>query len=310
MLPQVEYKSIPLKIKDVDTSKRTAVIAHSAYNNIDLGEDRANKGMFKKSWDSGIDDISLYFNHDDEQAPGLVVGVHEDNEFAYTEAKMGTHTLGNDTLIMIQEGIIKKASFGFIPIISPTVTIKNRKIRDLKEVKHVETSVLTKMPMNNKTKIVDVKSMSTALGKLDLKTLTDLEQTFLTNLINSGSRNIRAALDLSDTLSPDSDLYSWVTYFISQTSQWVADAKSNLRWGRKEADTFTELKAHVVDMERFVANTKASDACIQQVQTELTETKNFIDTFDTVTTFDEKPGASDLDEVLLYTKLLHAKFTI
>ncbi len=211
-MPKVEYKSIPLNLKDVDTSKRTAVIAHSAYNNIDRGEDRANRGMFTKSWKDGIDDISLYFNHDDTQAPGRVVGVHEDSEYAYTEAKMGTHTLGNDVLIMMQEGIIKKASFGFIPVVAPMINIKSRKIRDLKEVKHVETSVLTKLPMNGKSSIVAIKSMGGA--GIELKTLTDQEQTFLSQIIAGGAANIRMALNLADTLSPDSDLYTWISYYI------------------------------------------------------------------------------------------------
>lgn len=309
-MSKVEYKSIPLKTQDVDTSKRTAVIAHSAYNNIDRGADRANRGMFTKSWKDGIDDISLYFNHYETQAPGLVTGVREDSEFAYTEAKMGTHTLGNDVLIMLQEGIIKKASFGFIPVVAPVVSIKGRKIRDLKEVKHVETSLLTAMPMNEKTRIVDVKSYDGA--KLDLKALTDHEQTFLTNIISNGNNQIRAALNLSDTLSPDSDLYRWTNQFIRDHSSWIADAKSNLVWGRKNAGSeLTELKLHAENLERFVRNTKASDECIQQVTEDLEETKSFIAQFDTASTLGTEPVASDnIDELMIYAQLIQTKMSL
>lgn len=306
-MPQVEYKSIPLNLKDVDTSKRTAVIAHSAYNNIDRGEDRANKGMFTKSWNEGVDEISLYFNHDDTQAPGKVMGAHEDNEFAYTETKMGTHTLGNDVLLMMQDGIIKKASFGFIPVVAPIINIKSRKIRDLKEVKHIETSLLTKLPMNNKTKIVSVKSLSSL--DIELKTLTPVEQTFLAKIISIGSSNIRMALDMADTLSPDSDLYTYVNYYISRQSDAIADAKCSLRYGSKADDaTLTEMKAHVLDLERFVHNSKASDDCIQQVQADLTETKSILALYDTADTSDGKPVASaesNQDDLLI--KLLTLK---
>ena len=304
-MPNVEYKAIPLNLKDVDTSARTAVIAHSAYNNIDRGQDRANKGMFTKSWKEGIDDISLYFNHDDTQAPGRVIGAHEDNEFAYTEAKMGTHTLGNDVLLMMQEGIIKKASFGFIPMIAPTITVKNVKIRDLKEVKHVETSVLTKLPMNPRANIVAVKSFDPL--KLDLKALTDQEQTFLSKIISTGNAQIRSALDLSDSLSPDSDLYSWTNRFISQHSSWISDAKSNLVWGRKDSSELTELKTHAENMERFIRNTRASDDCIKQIETDLIEVKNILSQYDTVDTSGTKPATSGEAQDELVIKLLTLK---
>ncbi len=109
----IETKSIPFELKDMDKNTRTAVIAHAAYNNIDRTKDISRKGMFTKSWKESKDEIALYLNHNDEQSPGKVVDVYEDDSYAYTKAWLGTHTLGNDTLIMMDEGIIKKASFGY-----------------------------------------------------------------------------------------------------------------------------------------------------------------------------------------------------
>lgn len=152
----IERKDIVFELKDIDKSKRTAIIAHAAYNNIDKVKDISRKGMFSKSWNESKNDISFYLNHNDEQAPGKVVDVFEDDNFAYTKAWLGTHTLGNDTLIMMDEGVIKKASFGYITKKSNNITIKDSPVRELKEVLHIETSVLTKMAANDLAGVVQV----------------------------------------------------------------------------------------------------------------------------------------------------------
>jgi len=315
-LSQLEYKSIPLKLQDVDKSSRMAVVAHAAYGNIDRAKDISRKGMFNKSWEESRDDVSFYLNHNDTQAPGRVVGLKEDNEFAYTEAKMGTHTLGNDTLIMMDEGIIKNASFGYITMKSLPREIKGQKVRELIEVKHVETSVLTQMPANPKAGVVSV--IKSFAGLLETKTLNDQEQAFLQAIIASGSKLVRQALDLADSLDPDADLYTWINYFIQQQSSWIGDAKSNLRWGRKDfEESMKDLKAHAENMERFVRNTKASDECIQNIEAELKAAQHIISLYDTVTTREiDEPGISGKsngnDEEILLTKLhlLNAKMSV
>ena len=81
----MERKSIILEVKDLDKSKRTAIIAHAAYDNIDFTQDISRKGMFNKSWSESKDNINLYLNHNDEQSPGKVVDVYEDSQFAFTK---------------------------------------------------------------------------------------------------------------------------------------------------------------------------------------------------------------------------------
>ncbi len=138
----MEKKSISFELKDLDREKRIAIIAHAAYDNIDYTNDISRKGMFTKSWNESKGDINFYLNHNDEQAPGKVEDVYEDDQFAYTKAWCGTHTLGNDVLTMMDEGVIKKASFGYSTIRSNNINVKGKKVRELKEVKHFETSVL------------------------------------------------------------------------------------------------------------------------------------------------------------------------
>lgn len=165
----MERKSISFELKDLDKSKRTAVIAHAAYDNIDRTKDISRKGMFAKSWADNGGDINFYLNHNDEQAPGKVTGVYEDDRFAYTKTWLGTHTLGNDVLTMMDEGVIKNASFGYITEKSNVITVKEQKVRELKEVRHLETSVLTKMPANLKAGVINVTKAFSTLTALQLK---------------------------------------------------------------------------------------------------------------------------------------------
>lgn len=146
-------KSISLSVKDLSLTSREAVLAHATYNTLDKDGDRANRGMFDKSWKENFNDIRYFLNHKKDQAPGKIIRVWDDSEHAYTQVKHGTHTLGEDVLKMIDEGVAVAVSYGFIPV-------KQRKIQnkgfDYMEAKHMETSVLTHWGAHDDSHIVTV----------------------------------------------------------------------------------------------------------------------------------------------------------
>jgi HK97 family phage prohead protease len=112
-MPRMERKSCSLELKDLDTGKRRAVIAHAVYNSIDLVGDISTKGMFAKSWKESKA-IDFLFNHKDDQIVGTVEDVYEDEEKAYSEVKFGKWKLGDDVLEMADAGVLRGASFGYI----------------------------------------------------------------------------------------------------------------------------------------------------------------------------------------------------
>lgn len=284
----MERKSITFELKDLDKTKRTAIIAHAAYDNIDFTKDISRKGMFTKSWQESKNDISFYLNHNDEQAPGKVVDVYEDDKFAYTKAWLGTHTLGNDVLTMMDEGVIKKASFGYITDKSSPITIKGQKIRELKEVKHLETSVLTKMPANMKAGIVSVTKAFNDMP--EIKALSLQEQNVLKNINSNDQSTLEKLIAISASLEPNSDLYMWVTYNISRRADIMGEVRSQLRYNSAE---ISGMKSHIKTLENFCRNTKASDDCIKTILEDIEETKQFIAEYNTALTHKE-PGASGL----------------
>lgn len=282
----MERKAIAFELKDLDKTKRTAIIAHAAYDNVDLTRDISRKGMFTKSWQENKDHISFYLNHNDEQAPGKVVDVYEDNQFAYTKAWLGTHTLGNDVLTMMDEGVIKKASFGYITNRSTPITVKGQKVRELKEVQHLETSVLTKMPANLKAGIVNVtKSFD---GAIDIKMLDMSEQALLKRISNSDQSTLQDLISIAGNLDPKSDLYTWVTYAISRRADMMGDVRSQLRYNSGE---LKEMQNYVAKMEKFCRKTDASDDCIKSILSEVEEAKKIISDYNTAFT---RSGAPDV----------------
>lgn len=295
---KVERKAINFELKDIDKGKREAVIAHATYDDIDRIGDIARKGMFTKSWNESKSDINFYLNHNDEQAPGKVTDVSEDSKHAYTQVWLGTHTLGNDVLTMMDEGVIKKASFGYVTTRSNKIEVKGKKVRELKEVAHLETSVLTKIPAHPKSGIISVTKSLFNLS--EVKTLSTDEQAILKNIISSDQNILEQLVMLSGSVDENSDLYSWVTYYISRRADMLGGVRDNLKYNTKE---LKEMSSHIITLEKFARNTSASDECIKSILIEIDETKQLISEYNTADTHAEdnspEPAASiDLKELL------------
>lgn len=267
----IERKSIGFEVKDLDTTKRTATIAHAVYGNVDRTKDISRKGMFTKSWNESKSDISFYLNHNDEQAPGKVLDVYETEDKAFTNVWLGTHTLGNDTLLMMQEGVIKNASFGYVTVKSDIITYKGQKVRELKEVKHIETSVLTKLPANPAAGVQSV--VKSFMQVPELKTLSASEQQVLKVIAAGDMQSLQDLIGMAANLDPQSDLYMWVTWNISRRADMMGEVRSQLRYNAAE---LKEMALHVNRMEKFCRNTKASDDCIKSLLIDVEEAKQFL----------------------------------
>ncbi len=179
---QTEFKSGPLEVSDLDRERRTAVIAHAVYNNVDRFGDISRKGMFNKSWnETKASEIRFDVDHDRNKQPGLTKSVWEDEQKAYTKVSFGTHTLGQDTMLMMDEGIIRGASFEFITEKKATIILNKRKVRELKEVKHLATTVtLALPPVNPEAGVVSVTKAD--LGMMaELKARIDKLENFCRN---------------------------------------------------------------------------------------------------------------------------------
>lgn len=292
---------ILLEFKDIDTSKRTAVIKHAVYTSIDKIKDISTKGMFTKSWSESKPDF--LFNHVEGATVGATLKTFEDDDAAFTEVKFGNWTLGNDVLEMADEGVLKGASFGYITEKKEYVTIKNQKVRKLKEVKHIETSLLTKIPCHPEAGII---SLNKAFEDLEIKQLSDAEQTFLKNLLTGDMDSMQKLIVVAANLDITSDLYRWIMYQISRRADFADGIMSQLYWNQQQMKS---LKSHVENIEGFCRKAKASDESIIALQNSVQEYKQIISDYDTATTdIANQPDASDdeMNTQLSRIKLLMA----
>jgi HK97 family phage prohead protease len=266
-----ERKDLILELKDVDTGKRTAIVSHAVYDNVDRAKDISRKGMFTKSWAENSD-IPFYFNHDKNQSPGKVKRLYEDEKKAYTGVWFGNHTLGNDVMIMADEGVIRGASFEFAAIKKNYINVKNERVRELKEVLHSETSLLTKDPCNP---LAGVESLTKAFEQ---KQLTDIEKRTLMAIVSNDQATLENLISLSGQIGITDDLYSWISWNISRRADIMGDIRSQLRYN---ASQLGQLKSYCDKLEKFCKDTKASDEAIFTIQKELTETKELLSKYDT-----------------------------
>src|SRR6478609_11226188 len=168
---------IALEFKDLDTSKRTAVIRHSVYGSIDKVGDVAHPGMFTKSWQENKPKI--YVNHNPNKVPGTANRMWDDNTSAFTEFKFGNWTYGNDVLEMASEGVFTGASFGYRTIKKDFGEVKGKRVRNLREVKHEETSLLN----------VEAAHPDAGLVSL-IKSLDEISEDEINELLTWGSEHI------------------------------------------------------------------------------------------------------------------------
>ncbi len=291
---------VQLELKDLDTSKGTAVIMHSVYNSIDRENDIAHKGMFTKSWNEGLPKI--YINHEAKSVPGKTLRTFEDDKGAYTEMKFGNWTLGRDALEMASEGVFTGASFGYITQKKDYSTVKGKRVRNLREVKHDETSLLTVLACHPEAGIVTVHKALDAMVA-ELKMLSDGEITTLKAVLSNDMANLQSLLTLAASLDTSSDLYGGIMYMISRRADWTASIMDQLRWNARE---MANMKSQVSAIEKYTHKAKASDENIIRPQNSIEEYKQIISDYDTATTDGaNQPGASDEESIKQFLNSLN-----
>jgi HK97 family phage prohead protease len=278
----MERKSVEFEVKDFSKEKRSAVIAHAVYGNIDLTGDISCKGMFSSSW-SRKDPIEFRFNHDAALLPGIVLRTFEDENKAYTEVKFGKWTLGDDMIEMIDAGVIRGASFGYKTEKKDFITKDNKRVRKLLQVKHIETSLLTEMPANPLAGVVELRK------SFESKQLTQNEADMLGAINNADIVVMERLINAIQGQDANSDIYIWIMDQISRRSSYLADVRWQLYYN---TGLRKSIKSHVEVLEKFCRETKATDDCIFKVQLQLDETKQLLSSIDTDSTLLIKDGES------------------
>ncbi len=171
------YKSneAPGHVKDVDTVKGVVQAYFAVFGNEDSDGDIIEQGAFAKSISErgpeGIGRIKHLKHHDTRLAPGKILNLREDEFGGLFESQLSKSTLGKDTLIEYQEGIITEHSHGFEVINSHR---DESQINHITESKLWEVSTLSAWGANHLTRTESVKDLQSEAGLLKaIKNITD-----------------------------------------------------------------------------------------------------------------------------------------
>lgn len=157
---QTKNISLAASVKDVDGKKGiiTGYFAH--FNSLDSDGDIIVPGAFAKTIaergpDSAQPRIKHLRNHLPYEPIGVLKTLKEDQTGLYYESQPGTHFIGQDTVKMIESGVITEHSFGF-----DTIRKEEKSgVRYLKELLQWEGTSLTAWGANERTGAAAMKSM-------------------------------------------------------------------------------------------------------------------------------------------------------
>lgn len=169
----MEYKSIPVELKDLDMNEGIVTGYWAAFGNWDDGGDLIEQGAFKKTIkergpDAKQPRVKFLFNHDRDQILGVPQVLREDDKGLYFEAKIVPTTLGSDMLKLYEAGVITEHSIGYDAI---TVKYDESQVtpwgpgRILKELRLWDGSAVT-WGMNSQTPTLGMKDASGGVARL------------------------------------------------------------------------------------------------------------------------------------------------
>ena len=150
---------VSASFKDADIKQGIITGYLSHFGNRDSDGDVIQSGSYSKTIkESGPSSskprIKYLQDHNTTKCVGVFTVLKEDNIGLYYEAKAGRHTLGQDYLLMCEDGIITEHSVGF-------ETVKQQKMQDhnlITEIKLWEGSGLQCWGANSDTPLTGVKS--------------------------------------------------------------------------------------------------------------------------------------------------------
>ena len=156
----MKTKGYDIGFKDADTKQGIVSGYFAMFGNKDLDGDIIEKGAFSKTIQErgpeGKQLIKYLLDHDKTKVVAKVTNLQEDEKGLYYEAKIGTHTAGQDFLKMVESELINQHSFGFR-------TIKEQydsslKANKIKEVFLYEGSAVQFLGANPETNMIGLKS--------------------------------------------------------------------------------------------------------------------------------------------------------
>ena len=163
----MKTKGIDQPFEDANLKEGIVTGYFSVFGNKDLEGDVVQKGAFAKSiqerHSKGL--IKHLLDHKEDQVVAKIIELEEDDYGLKFVSKIGTHSLGQDYLKMVESELINQASFGY-SVVKEQYDEKSRS-NFLKEVKLYEGSSIQFLGMNPEAGLTTLKSAEDYIAYLD-----------------------------------------------------------------------------------------------------------------------------------------------
>lgn len=155
------YKNFDYEIKDIDKKQGIVSGYFAAFNIKDADGDIIRPGAFKKTLNEMFPKgrIKHLMNHDPSKPLGKILELKEDEYGLFYRSQIGSHSLGQDFIKMVESDLIKEHSIGFNDLTSEQHR-KGEGYNNITEVKLFEGSSLTAWGANEFTPLIELKGMN------------------------------------------------------------------------------------------------------------------------------------------------------
>lgn len=158
---KLKFQNNTLAVQDVDMNKRTVTGYFSAFGNVDSDGDMIVRGAYAKTISENKSRIAHLLQHQIDKPIGKIMELEEDDMGLRFTSVISKSTLGNDTLIQYQEGILKEHSVGFMTMKGQPKGERENSYYEIQEVKLWEGSTVT-WGANPMTPVTDIKTLAEA----------------------------------------------------------------------------------------------------------------------------------------------------
>ena len=162
----LELKALPAEFK-VEGSKRLVTGYASTFNVVDHGNDLVEPGAYTKTLAEDFPAKQIKVKRDHEHVIGLPIHMEQDSKGLLTVSRISQTALGNDTLILVEDGVIDRMSIGYKCEQRAYEMRDGGRIRRMQQVKLREYSLLGQPPMNDGAVVTGVKSLYDVARVLD-----------------------------------------------------------------------------------------------------------------------------------------------
>lgn len=166
---EMKCETASAQIKDADAKLGIVTGYFANFDTEDSDRDIIRKGAFAKSIRengpaSAKPRIKHLLNHNTSQPVGKLLELKEDAKGLYYESQVGTHSLGEDFVKMVESGLILEHSIGFTIVKRNQIGSYDKPgaLWELTELKLWEGSSLTSWGANMNTPLLGMKSAEKA----------------------------------------------------------------------------------------------------------------------------------------------------